>query len=224
MDSQPPALADHDAVDNLAEFSIFPGQEFKLQQVPALQRKLLEMGMQIANKKLHEATESRENSPKENGWTVWRDAIGNYGDNYPIRAGVAMAGLGALPPNEAVYPTTYVDSTGEFLNGQHSYRIHFPSPPPNDAFWSLTLYDVDGFLVENAAKRYAIGDRDALSYKADGSFDIIIQHTEPAAGSSNWLPAPAAQFSLTLRIYRPTQSFLSGDWVMPGVEKLDSSL
>lgn len=220
MDAQPPAPADKEAVDNLANFSIFPGQEFVLQQVPPLQRKLLEIGMQLANQKLHEATESREASPKENGWAVWRDTLGNYGTNYPVRAGVALAGLGALQPIEAVYPTTYVDSEGQFLNGQNSYRIHFPSTPPNDAFWSLTLYDVDGFLVENPLNRFTLGDRDSLQYNPDGSLDLLIQHTEPATGISNWLPAPTGDFSLTLRIYRPSAELLDGQWVLPAVEKL----
>jgi len=218
MDKQPASSADHDAVANLAQFSIFPGQEFDLQALPPLQRKLLQTGMQLANQKLHEATESRETSPRENGWTVWRDSIGSYGTNYPIRAGVAMVGLGALQPSEAVYPTTFTDSNGSFLDGQYRYRIHMPSPPPNHAFWSLTLYDIDGFLVENPLKRYSIGDRDQLQYNPDGSLDIVIQQ-QPPDNNSNWLPAPTGAFSLTLRIYRPDSEFLSGAWEVPGVER-----
>jgi hypothetical protein len=221
MDTQPPAAADQQAVENLANFSIFPGQEFDLQLVPPLQRQLLAIGMKMANEKLHQATESKESSPKENGWTVWRDSIGNYGSNYAVRAGVAMAGLGALQPSEAVYPTTQVDHNGQALVGSNRYRIHFDTAPPAQAFWSLTLYDTDGFLVANPINRYTLGDRDSLQFNPDGSLDILIQHQQPDSDSTNWLPAPEQEFSLTLRIYRPKPAFISGKWKLPAVEKLN---
>jgi hypothetical protein len=221
MDAQPPTAADQEAVANLANFSIFPGQEFDLQLVAPLQRQLLVTGMKMANQKLHEATESKESSPKENGWTVWRDTIGNYGTNYAVRAGVALAGLGALSPAEAVYPTTHIDSTGLTLTGSNRYRIHFDTAPPAEAFWSLTMYDTHGFLVANPINRYTIGDRDSLRFNTDGSLDILIQHQQPDSDSTNWLPAPEQDFSLTLRIYRPTPAFISGKWQLPAVEKLD---
>jgi hypothetical protein len=44
------------------------------------------------------------------------------------------------------------------------------------AFWSVTLYDKDGFPVANDLKRNAIGDRDALTFNADGSLDLYFQH------------------------------------------------
>lgn len=223
IDAQAPATEDQPALDNLSRFSVFPGQEYKLELVPPLQRHLLVTGMEIANRKLHEATESHNVDDKENGWTVWRDRIGDYGTDYQTRAGVAMVGLGALKPSEAAYPTTHIDSQGALLNGAHSYNIHFPSAPPNNAFWSLTLYDVDGYLTDNPIKRYLLGSRDPLTFNDDGSLDIVIQHQQPASNNSNWLPSPEGEFSLSLRIYRPQASFLSGDWQLPGVERLDAA-
>jgi hypothetical protein len=60
------------------------------------------------------------------------------------------------------------------------YLLHFNASdlPPVDAFWSITMCDSEGFAVANSLNRFAIGDRDNLTYK-DGSLDIYIQHDSP---------------------------------------------
>jgi hypothetical protein len=65
------------------------------------------------------------------------------------------------------------------------------------------MYDKDGFQVPNSINRFAIGDRDKLSFNADGSLDIYVQAESPGKDKeSNWLPAPKnALFQPTLRIY-----------------------
>jgi hypothetical protein len=88
------------------------------------------------------------------------------------------------------------------------------------AFWSLTVYDEENFLVENEINRYALGDRTpGLAYGSDGSLDIFVQHTEPADGPSNWLPAPAGRFELTLRFYEPRQEMLDGTYALPPIQR-----
>jgi hypothetical protein len=72
--------------------------------------------------------------------------------------------------------------------------LHFEKDelPPVEAFWSITMYDAEGFQVANPLERFAIGDRDDLTYNADGSLDIYMQHESPGDDkASNWLPAPA---------------------------------
>src|SRR6185436_364268 len=104
------------------------------------------------------------------GWAIPAKNIGSYGTDYTFRAGVAALGLGANTRVEAIYPTAFGDSTGTPLSGSGSYRLVFPKDPPNRAFWSLTLYDSDGYLVANPQGRYAIGDsHPPLRRKADGS-------------------------------------------------------
>ena len=53
------------------------------------------------------------------------------------------------------------DSDGKKLNGANKYVLHFAKDqiPPVDAFWSLTMYDKDSYLVDNPINRYALGDR-----------------------------------------------------------------
>ena len=221
MATQPAAAADGPAIENLAELGIVPGQPFDTEQLNGLDQFLLNQALKLTRAGIKRKLEG--DRPLENSWLVQRDTIGSYGTNYPVRAAVASFGLGALPPAEAAYPNTTLDSAGRPLNGEHGYRLHFEKgeTPPGKAFWSLTLYDETGFLVDNPLQRYTLGDRDSLTYNADGSLDILVQHTAPAANTTNWLPAPKGKFALTMRIYAPQQRFLDGSWTLPSVERVN---
>ena len=112
---------------------------------------------------------------------------------------------------------------GKPVDGTNAYRLSFRKDelPPADAFWSVTLYDSDGFPVANALDRHALGDRDALVFNADGSLDLVIQAESPGPGKeSNWLPAPKGPFNLTMRIYAPRANALNGEWNPPPVQRV----
>jgi hypothetical protein len=139
---------------------------------------------------------------------------------------VAMVGLGANLPEDALYPNTSLDAQGQALHGQHRYQLHFDAAklPPVKAFWSITAYGADEFLMANELKRFALGDRDKLVYNADGSLDIWVQATRPtdAAQAANWLPVKAdAPFLLNARLYWPKPEALQGTWQMPAVKRLN---
>ena len=72
-----------------------------------------------------------------NGWQMLPD-VGSYGTNYELRAVVALHGLGANLPEDAVYPSTDVDADGQALSGDHRYLLRFRpgALPPVKAFWS----------------------------------------------------------------------------------------
>ena len=132
-------------------------------------------------------------------------------------------GLGANTRDEAVYPTALRDSAGALLDGRSRYRIVFAKgqAPPARAFWSLTMYDADGYLVANPQKHYAIGDsHPPLARRADGSIVVVVQRTKPTEARVNWLPPPAGPFRLNLRLYMPTARVLSGAWQPPPVVKV----
>ena len=61
----------------------------------------------------------------QGGWLLPASNIGDYGTDYDFRAQVAMIGLGANTPDEAIYPTGLTDSSGSLLNGANDYRITF---------------------------------------------------------------------------------------------------
>ncbi len=157
-----------------------------------------------------------------NGWRVSAENMGSFGQDYLQRAVVELIGLGANLPEDAIYPVTFIDADGEPYDGVHDYVLHFDADalPPANAFWSLTLYDGEGFQVPNAINRFALGNRDPLPYNPDGSLDLLIQHAAPAAGSAGrWLPSPDGAFNLCLRLYYPQPSALDGSWVPPAVHK-----
>ena len=91
-----------------------------------------------------------------------------------------------------------------------------------EAFWSLTMYDAEGFPVLNPIKRYAIGDRDPLKYNDDSSLDIYIQPESPGGDKeSNWLPAPkSGELNITMRLYSPKIEALDGRWNPPAIKRI----
>jgi hypothetical protein len=220
MAEQPAANIDRPMLQTLADFGIVPGKPFEMEQLGFFRRTLLQKSVTFARDRLRQA--AVEDRSSENGWAVVRDGVGVYGDQYHIRGFVSSIGLGALTPEEAAYPNSQRDSNGNPLSGQHRYRIRFEpgKTPPVNAFWSLTVYDENGFLIDNPIKRYAIGDRDALQFNDDGSLEILIQHERPGGDISNWLPSPPDAFAVTMRLYMPQPGFLDGSWKLPAIERV----
>lgn len=158
-----------------------------------------------------------------NGWQMNTDTMGVYGDSYLKRAIIAMVGLGANQVVDAIYPLSLVDGDGRPYDGASKYVLHFNKDevPPAGAFWSLTMYDSDGFQVANEINRFAIGDRDALKFNSDGSLDLFIQHENPGGEkTANWLPSPAGPWNLVLRLYAPRPQALDGRWNPPAVKRV----
>ncbi|HEY7342136.1 MAG TPA: DUF1214 domain-containing protein [Ktedonobacterales bacterium] len=153
-----------------------------------------------------------------NGWSTTMKA-GQPGNGILLRAACARTLPAVNVAQEAAYWTTTRDGAGQRLTGQREYVLHFPAGqlPPNDAFWSLTMTDVVGFMVSNPINRYSVGSRSSLAPNADGSIDIYIQRAAPVGHESNWLPAPAGNFKLMLRAYLPGRAVLDGAYHVPPV-------
>jgi hypothetical protein len=156
-----------------------------------------------------------------NGWSTTMKA-GQPGNGLLVRAACARILPAVNAVQEAAYWTTTKDSAGRRLNGQHAYVLLFPAGhlPPNEAFWSLTMTDVVGYMVRNPIDRSSVGSRSGLVPNADGSIAIYIQRTAPAGHEPNWLPAPAGNFKLMLRAYLPGRAILDGEYHVPPVTKV----
>lgn len=158
---------------------------------------------------------------QNHGWAVTRPNIGDFGTDYVYRAGVAYVGLVANTPDQALYYPGMLDSTYLPLKGNRTYLIHYAlgeAPPIDDGgFWSLTVYNSDGTLVDSSTLNvYSNGD---LITKPDGSIDVILSQQDPGDDTSNWLQTPDGGFSVYLRLYAPAQAASDGTWLPAGIER-----
>ena len=153
------------------------------------------------------------------GWQF--QEIGKWGNDYLRRATFGWLALAGNDPEEAVYAGRLHRRRGTHAGRSHRYSLHFASgqTPPVNAFWSVTMYDAERYLVENPIHRYAIRDRTpgGLRYNPDGSLDIWIQRDAPPGKESNWLPAAEGEFSVQMRMYLPKPEVLDGRWQPPPI-------
>lgn len=216
----PPHLTDQPIVARMRQIGIEPGKPFSLDGLAPVLRQALEgaPGEAQALMRWKEASIARV----ANGWLMNTDTMGVYGNYYLKRAIVVQQGLGANLPEDSVYPMNLADADGKPLDGAYNYRIHFARDalPPVDAFWSITLYDSDGFPVGNRLNRQALSSWMPFRRNADGSLDLYFQHDSPGEDKEdNWLPAPKSAFNLAMRLYAPRPEVLLGKWNPPPVER-----
>ena len=152
------------------------------------------------------------------------DTMGVYGNYYLKRAIVAQLGLGANLPEDAIYPINLFDDTGKPLDEANNYILHFDkgATPPVNAFWSITLYDSEGFQVGNALNRFAVSSYMPFKTNTDGSLDLYFQNESPGHDKeANWLPAPKGPFNPYHGLYVRSDA-LTGKWNPPAVMKANA--
>lgn len=221
MKFSPPHITDWSQIERLRYIGIEPGKPFDYDKLNPDIKSLIDAAPSEGLKLMKEKMPTLARIV--NGWTMNTDTMGVYGNFYLKRAIIALVGLGANEPYDAVYPMSIADSEGNPYNGDNNYVLHFGKDelPPVNAFWSLTMYNDAGFMEANEINRFAIGDRDALNFNSDGSLDIYIQNGNPGAEKvSNWLPCPKGPISMVLRLYWPEQGVLDGRWNPPLVKRV----
>jgi hypothetical protein len=222
MKLQRPHLTDQPIVALMRQIGLEPGRPFDLAKADPAVKQALQSAPEDGQKLM--AWKVKTLARAVNGWSMNTDTMGVYGNYYLKRAIVSQLGLGANLPEDAIYPLNLGDENGKPLDGASNYVLHFDKSaiPPVSAFWSVTLYDSDGFQVGNAINRFAVSSWMPFHYNPDGSLDLYFQNANPGPGKeANWLPAPKGPFNLTMRLYAPKTEALTGQWSPPPVTRSD---
>lgn len=120
----------------------------------------------------------------------------------------AAFGWGGLPAKDASYDTV----TPEQNDGK-TPQVLTVKDVPVDGFWSVSLYNKDGYYEKNPADVYVINDRNATS-NPDGSITI---HFGGDTSQPNYLYIMDG-WNYTVRLYQPRKEILDGSWTFPAAK------
>jgi hypothetical protein len=217
----PAHLTDEPILAQIKRIGIEPGKSFDFDKLDPTVKKALESAPEEAQQLMTWKVPTL--ARVTNGWSMNTDTMGVYGNYYLKRAIIAQIALGMNLPEDAFYPINLFDNTGKPLDGANKYTIHFDkgATPPANSFWSITLYDAEGFQVANVLNRFAVSSYMPFKTNADGSLDLYFQNASPGKDKeANWLPAPTGDFNLSMRIYAPRAEAINGKWNPPPVTKV----
>ena len=94
----------------------------------------------------------------------------------------SRVGLGAK------YAGAYKDADGDYLTGDHTYKLNLPADVPANLFWSVTVYDARTAAGLNNGQDYpSIGSPDRPVQNADGSTDLYFGPKAPRGKEKNWI-------------------------------------
>jgi hypothetical protein len=208
-----------DLMERFARLSIGAGRGFDVGEFTPVVRASIEQGIADAWVEFEELQ-----NLGDAGTVTSADVFGSrehLQNNYAYRMAAAVMGIWGNSGEEADYPTYFVDSDGEPLDGANRYALRFPPGdlPPVNAFWSLTLYGLpDRLLVANPLDRYLLNSTMVEQFERapDGGITLYIQNESPGTDAeANWLPAPEGPFYVVLRLYWPRPEALDGEWQQP---------
>jgi len=153
-------------------------------------------------------------------WSIGTEAVDPY-----TKAWIARFGLFALRREEAVYFYTTLDAAGQPLDEECVYALDVDEQP--GSWWSVTVYDGEGYLPKNADGRLSF---DATKAEELQSRRVVLSAEMPEAGAETgedngyWISTRnAGAFDVTLRVYQPTPVALENPaqaFVLPPIERL----
>jgi hypothetical protein len=144
-------------------------------------------------------------------------------DDWLFRSAVGWKHVWGDLPSETLFPMVRTDENGQPLTGKRKYTLHFSAGQlPPARYWRISMYDLDGFFVNNPIRRYGIGNMaEKLKPNPDGSLTINIQNESPGKGKeANWLPAPKEGFFLMMRMYQPEEKMYRGAYVLAPLQEV----
>jgi hypothetical protein len=214
-----------DLLERLATLGVGHGLDFDWSQLDTATQQALAEGFKAGYDGIK--TAAQQNMIDMNGWIIGRTE-GGFQTDWEMRA--LVADIGWLGPDHNIShqgALGFFDADGQPLDGANEYRLTFEidNLPPVTEFWSLPIYDADGYFVANEINRYSIDSfqlEQGLLQVVDDKLTIYIQHQKPtdATKIANWLPSPPGGFRFIARFYGPKYSLIDGTYVMPKVQRV----
>jgi len=138
--------------------------------------------------------------------------FGTKDDTDPVRRLIGSAAAwGGNPEKDAIYFSVHPAEN----DGAKVYRISVGQVPV-DGFWSVTVYNNDGYLTPNPQNAYSLNDITAR--RGTGGI-ITIQFGGCDAATPNCLPITPG-WNYLVRLYRPRDEILSGEWTFPEAQPI----
>ncbi|MDV7145806.1 DUF1254 domain-containing protein [Tropicimonas sp. TH_r6] len=138
--------------------------------------------------------------------------FGRKGEVDPVRYMVGAAiGWGGLPDDQAMY----INVEPGLPVG--TYKIEVPTDVPAEEFWSVSLYNADGFFEQNAQDAYSVNSVTGTP-NDDGSMTVHLGGCDE--DRVNCLPIMDG-WNYIVRLYRPGTAAVDGSWSFPAVEEAD---
>ena len=133
-------------------------------------------------------------------------------DDIPHLIGVA-GGWGGLSEQYALYTNSVVLKN----DGETEYAVTVKDVPVN-AFWSITVYDIEGFLLSD------VDSSNINSYGAepndDGSYTINFSNNPTKINNINI----GIDWNYTIRLYQPDQTIIDGEWIFPNATEVTTDM
>lgn len=214
------SIAEQKMLAALASVNIGPGLDFDWNDLTGETQAALETGFKAGFDSVRAALKGA--LVDMNGWGSVRNS-GQFETRWLDRA--LMADIGWGGPDRNISHTAaflFLDSEGKPLNGANKYTMTFDlnDLPPVTQFWSIPIYNAEGYFVANEIDRYVINSymlEAGQLYVEDDKLVIYIQTEKPEDPdqAKNWLPAPTEGIRFTARFYGPYPPLTDGSYKMP---------
>jgi hypothetical protein len=135
-------------------------------------------------------------------------AFGRREEVDPVRHLIGTASAwGGNPEKDAIY----LNITPGQNDGKTVYRLNVRGDVPVDGFWSISVYNADGYYEKNALDAYTLNN---ITAKTDDDGSVPVQFGGCDGNLSNCLPIFSG-WNYMVRLYRPRKEILDGTWKFP---------
>ena len=124
------------------------------------------------------------------------------------------------------YAWGYLDSKGNYLDGDKNYKMLIPKNPPVKQFTSIVVYDPQTRSELQTSQPYpsksTATHKDTLIYNDDGSYTLYFGPKAPEGKEANWIQTVKGKgWFCLLRLYSPTEAWYEGKWLPGEIELVE---